>query len=88
MALDRRSRQSRVDAPVGTPGRLGHLVPAVALALALLAGCSDGQDPGLAPGGERPESTSNTLGQCPPDGPDATTPAAGCIDAGGQVRRP
>ncbi len=88
MALDRRPRHARVDAPVMTSHRLGRLAPAVALALTLLVGCSDGQDPGLAPGGERPESTSNTLGQCPPGGPDATTPVAGCIDSGGQVRRP
>ncbi len=60
----------------------------LALAAGLLLGCSDEQDPGFAPGGERPQSTSDTLGQCPPDGPDATTPAAGCLDADGSVQRP
>lgn len=63
------------------------LAPLV-LAAGLLLGCSDEQNPGFAPGVERPQSTSDTLGQCPLDGPDATTPAAGCIDAEGSVRRP
>ncbi len=60
---------------------------AVAFALATLVACGDSQDPGLGPSGDRPASTSNTLGQCPDGGPDATTPAAGCIGPEGQVLR-
>ena len=61
---------------------------AAVFALGLLVGCTDEQDPGLAPGEERPRETSDTLGRCPPDGPDATTPPAGCVDAEGRVQRP
>ena len=60
------------------------MVAVVALAL---AGCADGQDPGLVPD-DGPARTSDTLGACPPGGPDATTPAAGCLDADGTVLRP
>jgi hypothetical protein len=61
---------------------------AVALLLATTA-CSSGQDPGLSPGtGQGPTTTSHTLQRCPPGGPDATTPAAGCLDADGTVVRP
>ena len=61
------------------------------LALFGAAARSDGQDPGLDPGvgsGDEPATTSNTLGQCPAGGPDATTPPAGCIGPDGQVLRP
>ena len=63
---------------------------AVALAVAIaLAGCETDQDPGLDPGiGDGPAQTSNTLGACPPGGPDATTPAAGCLGPDGSVQRP
>lgn len=82
MAIDRsrRSRWWRTTAVV-----------AVAVA-SLLGACSDGQDPGLdqqidvPPDQGRP--TSNTLGSCPAGGPDATTPAAGCLDDDGTVLRP
>lgn len=61
-------------------------------ALALLvaiAACSSGQDPGLTPSTEAgPTTTSQTLQPCPPGGPDATTPAAGCLDDAGGVVRP
>lgn len=65
----------------------GALVCAAVLAV---GACSDGQDPGLDPGlgGDQPATTSNTLGQCPSGGPDATTPPAGCIGPDGQVLRP
>lgn len=63
----------------------------VLLALALLvgaAGCSAGQDPEIAPpGGGGPSTTSRSLEPCPPGGPDASTPAAGCLDDDGSVRR-
>lgn len=64
------------------------LLGVLALALGMLLGCSDGQDPGLAPGTDGTRATSDTLGQCPPGGPDDTTPPAGCIDAEGRVQRP
>ena len=57
------------------------------LATVALTGCSD-EDPGFAPGGDRPPSSSDTLGLCPSGGPDATTPPAGCLDEGGRVQRP
>ena len=69
--------------------RLRRRSVAAALAIALtLFGCTDSQDPGLDPGSGEPGTTSNTLGQCPPGGPDATTPSAGCIGDDGQVLRP
>ena len=59
---------------------------AAAVLTVVLAACEDGQDPGLTPQ-ERPAGTSDTLGACPPGGPDATTPPAGCLDDDGTVRR-
>jgi hypothetical protein len=61
-------------------------VLALAFALALAA-CSDGQDPGLPPQ-DPPGGSSDTLGACPPGGPDATTPPAGCLSDDGRVLRP
>jgi hypothetical protein len=61
-------------------------------ALALVVGaaaCSAGQDPEIAPStGGGPVTTSHTLEPCPPGGPDATTPSAGCLDENGAVQRP
>ncbi len=61
---------------------------AAAAAAVLIAGCGAGQDPGVEPvggdGGAR--TTSNTLPDCPPGGPDASTPA-GCLDEDGTVVR-
>lgn len=65
---------------------LGRTVAGVALVLAL-GGCDD-QDPGVEPSSDQPATTSNTLGQCPDGGPDATTPEAGCLGPGGSVLRP
>ena len=62
-----------------------RLLAAAVLTLAVVA-CEDGQDPGLTPQ-ERPAGTSDTLGACPPGGPDATTPPAGCLGDDGTVRR-
>ncbi len=60
---------------------------AVAL-VAVVAGCSSEQDPGIAPGpADATETTSRTLQPCPPGGPDETTPPAGCLDADGNVVR-
>lgn len=56
-------------------------------ALVLLAGCAAEQDPGVPPA-DGPVETSDTLGACPDGGPDATTPAAGCLDPDGRVQRP
>jgi hypothetical protein len=66
-------------------------VRVAALALVLItSACSSGQEPGVEPAPRSGESdtTSNTLGACPPGGPDATTPDAGCLDADGNVVRP
>lgn len=62
------------------------VVVAVLLTLGVAA-CSDSQDPGLERTPEQ-RGPSNTLGECPADGPDATTPSAGCVDDSGQVVRP
>lgn len=67
-----------------------RLLAAVALVAALGAGgCSSPQDPEISPP-TSPGSvtTSRTLSPCPPGGPDATTPAAGCLDDDGVVVRP
>lgn len=61
---------------------------AMVLALVAIAGCEDDQDPGFEPGGGQPATTSNTLGRCPPGGPDTTTPPAGCLGPDGSVLRP
>jgi len=63
---------------------------AAALILAALsAGCSSDQDPGLTPSTDAgPTTTSQTLQPCASGGPDATTPAAGCLDEQGGVVRP
>ena len=70
----------------------GARVKAALLALAVVlgaAGCSGGQDPEIAPsGGGGPSTTSRSLQPCPSGGPDATTPAAGCLDPDGVVQRP
>jgi len=62
-----------------------------ALLLVVAAACSAGQDPGVQTGpsaGTGPSTTSRMLQPCPKGGPDATTPAAGCLDADGNVVRP
>ena len=60
------------------------LVAAVVLSL---AACGSEQDPGVdGSGATRP--SSQTLPPCPDGGPDATTPAAGCLDPDGEVVRP
>jgi hypothetical protein len=65
------------------------LALALALSAALLTACSSDQDPGLAPGSsDGTATTSRVLPACPEGGPDATTPAAGCLDAEGRVVRP
>ncbi len=64
-----------------------RLAAASALLVALAA-CSSGQDPGLeeSPSGTSERTTPPQLLQpCPPGGPDATTPAAGCVDDEGNV---
>lgn len=66
--------------------RLLRLLAVVALAL---AACESGQDPGIAPEQlDGPAPTSDTLPDCPPGGPDATTPPAGCLGPDGSVQRP
>lgn len=69
-----------------TSRRLAALVLVAALAV---SACESDQDPGLDPGlTDGPAPTSDTLPDCPPGGPDATTPDAGCIAGDGSVRRP
>lgn len=60
-------------------------------AVVWLGACSDEQDPGFdqqvdVDGGTRPQS--ETLEPCPDGGPDASTPAAGCLGPDGSVLRP
>jgi hypothetical protein len=61
---------------------------AIAVVVAVAAGCVNAQDPGLEPGSNAPASTSDTLGRCPQGGPDGTTPPAGCVGDDGRVLRP
>jgi hypothetical protein len=62
---------------------------AVALLLVAASACSSGQDPGITPSNQSgPSTTSQVLRPCPDGGPDATTPAAGCLDPDGKVVRP
>lgn len=62
---------------------------AAVLALGALAACSADQEPELVPAdGSTSITTSQALGPCPPGGPDATTPPAGCLDEDGTVQRP
>jgi hypothetical protein len=72
---------------VVAPRRLLAVVLAGALAL---GGCESSQDPGLDPGVGTggPAPTSDTLPDCPPGGPDATTPPAGCLGSDGRVLHP
>lgn len=63
-------------------------IAALVLVLVVVAGCAEEQDPGFAPSDGQPNTTSNTLGICPPGGPDVTTPPAGCLGPDGSVLRP
>lgn len=58
------------------------------VAMVMMVGCGTDQDPGLDPRPDAPATTSVTLAPCPSGGPDATTPAAGCLDPDGAVVRP
>ena len=64
--------------------RRALIAPALAVILAV-AGCGTDQDPSIDPGPDVPATTSVTLGACPDGGPDASTPAAGCLDESGRV---
>lgn len=59
----------------------------VAVVIALAGACGAEQDPGVPPsaGGGAPSTTSRLLEPCPPGGPDATTPSAGCLGPDGAV---
>ena len=63
--------------------------PLVVAMLLATAACSSSQDPGIAPepSDQGPTTTSHMLQPCPPGGPDATTPPAGCLDEDGRVVR-
>jgi|GEM_PF-4857261 uncharacterized lipoprotein len=62
---------------------------AAALAVAALAACASDQEPELVPADDSTTATtSQALAPCPPGGPDATTPGAGCLDEDGTVLRP
>lgn len=66
-----------------------RLALALGLAVLSLVACSSEQDPGLTPAsGGGTQTTSRPLPACPDGRPDATTPAAGCLDADGRVARP
>ena len=74
----------------------GRVLLVAAVAAALLAGtggvaaCGSDQDPGLVPedttGG--PTTTSHLLQRCPSSGSSETVPAAGCLNAKGEVVHP
>lgn len=61
------------------------------LALTVVVGaaaCAADQEPEIVPAtNDGPSTTSQVLQPCPPGGPDATTPAAGCLDDDGSVVR-
>jgi hypothetical protein len=62
---------------------------AAAAAVVLVGACASGQDPGLEQGPAADRGSTTTpqfLQACPPGGPDATTPPAGCVDEDGNVR--
>jgi hypothetical protein len=60
-----------------------------ALLLLAVAACgSNDQNPGIQNSNSGPTTTSHLLASCPPGGPDATTPAAGCLDPNGNVVHP
>ena len=66
------------------------LLAAVLVPVALGAGaCSRDQDPGIVPAQSTVEGATTRppqlLQDCPPGGPDATTPPAGCVDEDGNV---
>lgn len=62
---------------------------AVACAVGALAACAADQEPELVPADDSTTATtSQALAPCPPGGPDATTPAAGCLAEDGTVLRP
>ncbi len=59
-------------------------------AIVLASACTSEQDPGVpaTPDDGGPSTTSRVLERCPPGGPDASTPPAGCLDDDGSVVRP
>lgn len=59
----------------------------VVVAPLAVASCSDDQAPGVDRDNQKPVITSRVLEPCPDGGPDATTPAAGCLDDDGNVVR-
>ena len=68
-----------------TPGRW----LAAAVAVAALSACSADQEPEMVPVDDQTTATtSQPLQPCPPGGPDASTPAAGCLGEDGTVLRP
>lgn len=68
--------------------RLGRVAVGLVVSLALVA-CGQEQEPDVIPtDGDSPSTTSRLLEPCPPDGPDDTTAAAGCLGEDGTVQRP
>lgn len=62
---------------------------AAAVAAASLTACSADQEPEMVPVEDpKTATTSQVLQPCPPGGPDASTPAAGCLDEDRTVQRP
>lgn len=62
-------------------------IVALSAGLLFLVGCAQ-DEPGLEPQDDVPRPTSDTLGACPTEESDETTPAAGCLDQEGRVVRP
>ena len=65
------------------------LLAAALVLVGLTAACGSDQDPGLdSPATVVGQTTAppQLLTDCPPGGPNASTPAAGCVDSKGNVR--
>ena len=64
-----------------------HRIIGFSAGLLFLVGCAQ-DEPGLERQDDVPRPTSDTLGACPTEESDETTPAAGCLDQEGRVVRP
>lgn len=72
--------------------RTRRTIAAVALLAAVVgsAACGSDQDPAgfTDDTNQGPTTTSHLIAPCPDGGPDATTPAVGCLDEDGNLVQP